>query len=231
MAHPAVRLRRVYTSGALAGAATVLLFTVVHQFTISNIWFSVAPMLVIGALCGMAMAGSYRAVFDAPAPRSWVAYNAAYLTTLVLMGLVSIAVFDPITTSTALMDAGGPPPDELFQKALPFTALFTVVAAAGMSALWGRSLFKGAAILATTMVLVFLFGLNVSILGLVEMSGEGYRALAEFFGLTILVLAGNTGFFLLLERRGLFGGTEATEATAATEATEATEAAGEGVPV
>lgn len=54
------------------------------------------------------------------------------------------------------------------------------------------------------LILVFLFGLNISIIGLVEMSGDGYRALAEFFGLTVLVMAGNTGFFLAIERRRLF---------------------------
>ncbi len=50
---------------------------------------------------------------------------------------------------------------------------------------------------------MFLFGLNISIIGLVEMSGEGNRALAEFLGLTALILAANTAFFVALERRGL----------------------------
>ena len=194
---------RVYRSGALAGAATVLLFTVVHQLTISDIWFSLVPMLVIGVLCGMALAGSYRAVFDAPSLASWVAYSAAYLAALLLMGALSVVVFEPVTTATALMASGGPPPPELIGQALPFTGVFTLAAAGAISLAWGRSWKKAGAILATTVTLVFLFGLNISIIGLVEMTGEGNRALAEFLGLTAMILAANTAFFAALERRGL----------------------------
>lgn len=112
------------------------------------------------------------------------------------------------------MTAGGPPPPELFARALPFTAVFTVAATGVISVAWARSLRKAATVLATTVVLVFLFGLNISVIGLVEMSGEGYRALGEFLGLTVLILAGNAVFFFVLERRGLFGRGEGADPVA-----------------
>lgn len=198
-------LSRPLRSGALAGVATTVVFTAVHQLIISDIWFSILPMLAVGAICGMALAWSYDIVFDRPTAGSWVLYNASYLAALVLLGALSVAVFDPVTTAAAIMAAGGPPPPELFDRGLPFTAGFTVAAAGVISLVWARSLPKAGAVLVATTAILFLFGLNISILGLVEMSGEGYRALAEFFGLTVVVLAGNTAALLFLERRALLG--------------------------
>lgn len=191
-------------SGALAGMATVLVFTAVHQLMISDIWFSLLPMLVVGGLCGLALAWSYRVVFAEPGAGSWLRYNLAYLAVLVLLGVVSVAVFEPVTTAEAVM-AGNGPPDALIGQALPFTGLYTLAAGALLSAVWGRSPGKAGALFLTTTALVFLFGLNISVVGLVEMSGGGYRALAEFFGLTVLILAGNAAFYLAFERRALFG--------------------------
>lgn len=198
------RKPHVALSGALAGIATVIVFTAAHHVLISDIWFSLIPMLVVGALCGAALSWSYAVVCADAAPGSWVRYNLSHLTVLLLLGAGSMAVFDPITTAAALMASPGPPPDELFARALPFTGLFTLGATAVLGVIWGRTLPKVGAILVATVALVFLFGLNISIIGLVEMSGDGYRALAEFLGLTAFVLASNTAFFLLLERRGLF---------------------------
>lgn len=45
-----------------------------------------------------------------------------------LLGVRSVAAFEPITTATAIMAAGGPPPPELFDRGLPFTAAYTVAA-------------------------------------------------------------------------------------------------------
>jgi hypothetical protein len=196
-------LFRPLVSGAVAGMATTLVFTVVHQIVISDIWFSVLPMLGVGALCGMALAWSYDVVFDRPTARTWILYNTAYLAALILLGVLSVWVFEPVTTAAALMAAGGPPPPELFDRGLPFTAVYTVAAAGVISLLWARTWPKTGAVLLATAAILFLFGLNISILGLVEMSGEGYRALAEFFGLTVLVLAGNAAAVLILERRTL----------------------------
>ena len=51
-------------------------------------------MLVIGAVCGMGLAGSYRAVFDAPEPRRWFSYEAEFLGLTVLI-LPATAVLYP----------------------------------------------------------------------------------------------------------------------------------------
>lgn len=194
-------MRRTLLSGALAGTTTTLVFAIAHQLAISDIWFSIVPMLLIGALCGMVLAWSYRVVFEVPAAGSWIGYNGAYLAALLLMGGLSLALFEPVTTAEAILVSGGPPPPELFDRALPFTVLFTLAAAGVISGAWGRSLPKAGAVLVTSVVLVFLFGLNLSIIGLVELSGDGYRALGEFLLLTVLIVAGNAAAFLLLERR------------------------------
>jgi len=36
-------------SGAVAGALSVFVFTIIHDILISDIWFSLLPMAVVGA--------------------------------------------------------------------------------------------------------------------------------------------------------------------------------------
>lgn len=47
------------TAGAAAGAIIVLLFAVVHDVLISDIWFNVVSMVIAGALCGFCIVWSY----------------------------------------------------------------------------------------------------------------------------------------------------------------------------
>jgi Mg2+/citrate symporter len=58
---------RFLLSGVIAGAASTLVFTAIHHLFISNIWFSLLPMLIAGALCGLCLAWSYGRLFR---PRS-----------------------------------------------------------------------------------------------------------------------------------------------------------------
>jgi ketosteroid isomerase-like protein len=197
---------RTALSGALAGCVTTVVFTVLHHLLISDIWFSLVPMLVVGALCGASLAWSYGLLFPAPAVRSWIGYNAAYLALLVALGAGSIIVFEPITSTAALMAAGGAPPPELFRGALPFAIGFTLAAVAALGLLWARTVAGWAALLWTCAMVVFLFGLNISLIGLVELGPEGAYLVGLFFALTAAILAVNAAAFAGLERRRLFAG-------------------------
>ncbi|HUF50866.1 MAG TPA: hypothetical protein VMN60_08545 [Longimicrobiales bacterium] len=186
-------------------------FAALHHVLISDIWFSLAPMLIAGAVCGASLGWSYAVLFESPAVSTWVLYNAVYLAVLVLLGIASFLLYDPITTTAAVI-AADEPLGELIARALPLTAFFTLGSVAVISALWGRSLKKAAAIFLTCTILVALFGLNISVIGLVEMSGEDAHLVAIFFGLIVAIIAGNTAVFALLERRGLFMSSGAAEA-------------------
>jgi hypothetical protein len=209
-------MRRVLLSGVAAGGITAVVFAALHHLLISDIWFSLIPMMLVAALCSACLAWSYRLLFAQASTGSWLRYNMVWLGALLLLGATSFVVFEPITTVAALLSAGGSP-DELFRPAMPLTIAFTLAAVATISALWARSAAQAGAVLVTGVVLVALFGLNISVIGLVEMSGEGYRMLGMFFGLTAGIIIGNAAVFAGLERRGLFAApdhaTERDEAT------------------
>ena len=60
-------------AGVLAGSLSTLVFTWVHQLTISNIWFMVGPMLIAGATSGVCIAWSFHQVFAQRTVGRWVA--------------------------------------------------------------------------------------------------------------------------------------------------------------
>jgi hypothetical protein len=71
-------------SGTLAGVISSLVFTVIHDIFISDIWFMLIPMLVAGALCGALLSCSYGMFVAEPSLRSWLGYNLVFV---VLFGL------------------------------------------------------------------------------------------------------------------------------------------------
>jgi hypothetical protein len=198
---PTSATRRLVLSGAIAGAASALAFTALHHLLISDIWFSLIPMLLAGALSGLCLAWTFGLLFRAPTITGWWLYNGFWVALLVLLGLASFLVYEPVTTMAAVMATGGGPPDELLRQAAPLTVGFILGATALLGALWGRSLLKVVSILATTTVIVALLGINVSALGLVELDDSAAFLLAETVGLIMALIFGFAGIFLLLERR------------------------------
>ena len=174
--------------GAVAGALSAFIFTVVHQLVISSIWFALPAMLAAGALCGSCLAWSYLSVTHTLSVSTWLRYNLLYLVIFLAIGAVSVVVFDPITTIAALLQTNEPP-RELIGRALPMTGAFTVVSAVGLSVLYRPSWFGILTLFVTTAVLVLLLGLNISILGFVDVASGQVLVLAETFGL-LVVLAG-----------------------------------------
>lgn len=187
-APPRPRMARLVVPGLVAGALAPVAFAAVHALIISDIWYSLVAMMVAGAACGAMIGWSYGRLFE-PSIRSWLGYNASYVIALAVLGLVSVVVFEPRMTMAELLTTDGPP-TELIGTALPVTILFTLGAALILSVLFGRRLAAFGAILVTCSVLVALLGLNISVIGLIQIPTDSLYLIAELFGL-IVALAGS----------------------------------------
>jgi len=194
---------RAVLSGAGAGIATAVAFAALHELIISDIWFSLAPMMVAGALCGGSLTWTYDLFFPTASGSTWSLFIGLQIALLLTLGVASVWMFDPVTPMAVLV-AANEPPNELIAQAMPLTLGFIVVAAAATSLLWGRSLRKFASGLVSATILFVLLGLNVSVLGLVEMSGDAVPLLGEFFALLVGILVAFGVLFFILERRRLF---------------------------
>lgn len=194
-------LRRALLSGAAAGAASAFAFTALHHLVISDIWFSLPFMLGAGALSGVCLAWTHAVLFPVPTAVGWWIYSSVWVALLVLLGLASFIVYEPITTMAAVMAAGGAPPNELLLRATPLTVVFVLAATAVLSMIWGRTALKVVSILVSTTVIIALLGINVSALGLVELDGTAVFLLVEMVGLIMALLYGFAAIYQLLERR------------------------------
>jgi len=207
MMAPAVQaLRRAgfVGSGALAGAVSALVFTVIHQLLISPIWFALPAMLAAGAICGVCLAWSYTLVVPISSVGSWLRYNCFYLVMFVALGLTSLAAFQPVTTIAALLKSNEPP-RALIGRALPLSGLFTLATAA-LLCVGYRPGWRGAGgLLLTTGVLILSLGLNISVLGLVGVPHAALGVLALVFTL-LVALGGVYAGVVVMLNRSLFGG-------------------------
>lgn len=189
-------------SGAFAGALSALVFTLVHDLLISDIWAMTAPMVVAGAVTGLCLGWTYGIVAADPSVTGWLAFNGVYLLLLAGLGATSVAVFEPVTTVEAIIARGGPV-DDLIGQAFPMTAAFTVVGALAVASIFGRRRSAIGPVVLTTLVLVVTLGLNVSVIGLVEISGTEWFLVGELLGLTALLAIVFAGAFMALEWRRL----------------------------
>ena len=191
-------------SGALAGAVSALVFTVIHQLLISPIWFALPAMLAAGAICGVCLAWSYTLVVPISSVNSWLRYNCFYLVMFIALGLTSLAAFQPVTTIAALLKSNEPP-RALIGRALPLSGLFTLATAA-LLCVGYRPGWRGAGgLLLTTGVLILSLGLNISVLGLVGVPRAALGVLAEVFTL-LVALGGVYAGVVVLLNRSRFGG-------------------------
>lgn len=172
--------------GGLSGGLTVLVFTLVHGLWISDIWFNLGPMLLSGALCGLAIVWNYNTAVSSQSMRRWFVFNGVLVGLLVALGGMSFVVLDPKFTMAEAMgmeDALA----ELIPPALPLMLGAILVGTAFVWIGYGR---KAMALIPTFVVqvlLVFLVGHNLAILGLVELSGDLVASFVEFIGLTALL--------------------------------------------
>ena len=191
-------------SGALAGAVSAFGFTALHQLLINPIWFALPAMLVAGAICGICLTWSYTLLVPTAAVRTWLRYNLFYLVMFVALGLTSLAAFEPVTTIAALLQTNEPP-RALIGRALPVSGLFTLATAALLSLVYRPSWRGAGGLLVTAAVLVVILGLNISILGLVEVPRAALGVLGEVLVL-LVALGGIYSAVVVLLNRTRFGG-------------------------
>ncbi len=191
-------------AGALAGAISTLAFTIVHDIFISDIWSMLGIMLVAGAMCGASIGWSFALLVERPSRHGWLLYNFILDGMLIVLGIVSVLLFEPITTIAALSAAGGLPMD-LLGQALPMTAVFTLLVAVVITWGYGRSWSRFGAVLLTAVILVLLLGHNVFILGLVEIPRGAIYLVLEMFGLILLLNLVYVAAFLVLAHKQLPG--------------------------
>ena len=192
-------LQRQLLIGAFSGTASTLIFTIVHDIFISDIWFMLLPMLTAGALCGALVSWSYGLLVAIPSKRSWLIYNLVYVAQFGLLGVASVLFFEPVTTMAAVVTLSGPP-TALIDQAMPMTIVFTLGTAFLITLLYGRSMTKFLALLLTCTVLVALLGLNVSAIGLVDIPSGSLAIIFELFGLIVALNAVYVIVYLLLDR-------------------------------
>ena len=173
-------------AGAIAGAVSAVVFTVVHDLTISNIWWMLGPMVVAGAISGLCIAWTFGRLFQRGSIATWVGYNAVYLAMFGALAATSVIVFEPVTTMAAISAAGGPV-DDLIVRALPLTGVFTLVTTGLLGGSLARRWSDYLRLLLTITVLMVFLGLNVSVLGLVEFSGGSLLPVVVFLGLIVLL--------------------------------------------
>ena len=204
MTEPAtsVSLRSYPRSGAIAGGLSSISFALIHQVFISNIWYSVIPMIAAGSICGLCLAWSYARVITRPTIGTWISYNSLYVAMVAILGLTSVLVFEPVTTLAALLQHDGPP-DELIRQALPMTAVFTIATAVFLGLLYRRGWQGFSVIFFASMVLVTFLGLNVSVIGLVDIPRGSLYLILELFGLVFAIGFVYTALFVALERKSL----------------------------
>jgi hypothetical protein len=186
----------------VAGIGSALTFAWIHDLFISDIWFFIVPMLVAGAVCGVCVAVTFRLLVRSPSVRVWVLYNAAYVGLFVLLGVLSVIVYEPVTTISALLTLSGPPA-HLFRQALPLTLAFGLGAAALLAAVFGHRWWHVVPTALTMVPLTLFLGLNVSVLGLVELPRSELALVALTFGLIVAIVAVYAATFVVLEWRAL----------------------------
>ena len=174
--------------GALVGAVTVLGFAVIHDIFIVDIWDSIRRMVIAGALCGLCLTWSYNKAVGHHSTGRWWAYIGSCAAVLVALGGVSFVVLDPRFTMAELIAAD----DALARLIPPVLPLMIVASLVGTLVVWvgfGRRWRAIIPILVTQVLLVFLVGHNLAILGVVEMSSDLLTVAWEFVGLTLFLAA------------------------------------------
>ena len=142
--------------GAVAGALSALVFTIIHGLMISQIWFMLMPMLVAGAICGLCLSWSYIMLVETPSVGGWLRYHLLYLLLLFGLGPISLALYEPMMTIPELLSSPNGLPDVLVQAVLPFTAVYTLLMALFITWLYGRRWSRLLVVLPTCAMLMLL---------------------------------------------------------------------------
>lgn len=190
----------VAVAGAVAGAISAVVFTAVHDLVISNIWFMLVPMALAGAVCGLLIALSFALLVDSPTLGGWLRYNLLYLLLLFGLGPLSLLLYEPIITMTAILTSANGLPDELTRGVMPMVVVYTLLMGLLITWLYGRRWSRLVIVLPTCAVLVLLLGLNIAPLGLVHLTTGWVPLMLELLGLVVALNFVYVLVFLLLAR-------------------------------
>jgi hypothetical protein len=185
-------------TGAVAGVASATAFAAIHAVFISDIWYSIVPMAVVGAVCGASVAVSFGILVRDPTVRRWLLYNATFVGLFTLLGIASLMIYEPVTTIPALLTLDGPP-SGLFKLTVPLQIGFAMAAATLITPVFGHRWWHIGPILVTATVLVFALGLNISIFGLVYIPRSSAYVVAELVGLILAIVVVYAVVFVALE--------------------------------
>lgn len=157
------------------------------------------PMAISGAICGLSIAWSYRAVADHRSVATWFTLNAVYLGTLLALAVVSMLLFSPEWTFAEL-NVENPPLGELFSRVIPLMVGYTLCAALLVWALFGSVRSALVPIVVAEAFLVLLLGHNVAIIGLVSVPTGAWYLVREMLGLVAFLGVAYAGTYAALER-------------------------------
>jgi len=202
MLKPSSSILSYSVSGTIAGAFSAFIFAIIHDTIISDIWYSLSTMMIGGAICGFCVAWSYKLLFQKPLIWNWWKYNIVYVILFIILGALSVIVYEPVTTVAELI-ISNEPPLELIMQAMPMTIAFTVGSSILVSALFSRKILHQLAILLTCIVLVVLLGLNVSLIGLVFFPSDMLYLILEMYGLILAINLVYAVTFMLLQWKSL----------------------------
>lgn len=191
-------------SGALSGFISTLIFTIVHHILISNIWFSFIFMAIAGIISGISIAVSFGFLLKSTPNINWWKYNLFYIIMFMLLALCSVIFFEPVITMSTILQSNGPP-DKLIRNAFPMTIIFTASFAVLLSIMYAKKIVQMVSILITSSILMLVLGLNVSIIGLVEIPSNSLYLIFELFLLIILIISIYAISFSILERKRIKG--------------------------
>lgn len=195
-------MRSLIAAGAVAGLVSMVVFATVHALVISDIWFFWVPMAIAGAVIGAVIVWSFCVVSKPPTTTRWMLYSAIHVVMLVLLGVASLFAFEPTTSFASLFGPLGlQVADRLVMEAVPLTIVFTFVAAAVVTLIFGRRLWHFGPILAATALVMAALGLNVSILGLIDLQSSSVYAVVEFLALIVIIVGVYSGLMVLVLRR------------------------------
>jgi hypothetical protein len=190
---------RTLSLGAAAGTVTTVLFIALHGALISTIWAMVVPMAISGGLCGLSIAWSYKKVADPSSMPHRFALNAAYLATLLALGVVSVALYEPEWALAELI-VENPLLGDLFSRVVPLMVVYAIGASLAVWAAFGRVRSSLLPILVSEVLLVVLLGNNVAIIGLVDIPAGSWYLVVEMLGLVAFLGITYSVAFPVLDR-------------------------------
>lgn len=168
-------------AGAVAGAVSVTVFTILHQIFINPIWFMYPIMIIAGVVCGLCLAWCYDALVSRASWPTWWGFIGLINVMFGLLAWASAVIYDPIISMAEMVESSGGNPIPMGET-LPLMVVFTLGWAGLLTAIY-RAGWRGfGAASATIAVLMLLLGFNLSTVGLVDVPTEGWILLVEFFG-------------------------------------------------